>query len=98
MQQKNTKDVLHHTYKVGPPSKPNGSAKEPITEDQHEGPNVSQPEEGKAGGGSPGVGRTPGSAKPRWVPVQVNFDVEYPLRFLKAMAKVSIWRYGWNRP
>jgi hypothetical protein len=26
----------------------------------------------------------------------VNFDVEYPLRFLKVMAKVSILKYGRN--
>jgi hypothetical protein len=39
-----------------------------------------------------------GSAEPRWTPAQVHFDVEYPLRFLKAVAKVSIHKDGGNRP
>jgi hypothetical protein len=46
----------------------------------------------------PGVSRTPGLAEPRWTPIQVHFDVEYPLRFLKVMAKVSIYKDGGNRP
>ena len=36
-----------------------------------------------------------GSAEP---PVQVHFNVEYPLRFLKAVAKVSIHKDGGNCP
>jgi hypothetical protein len=67
-------------------------------EDQHQVPPVSCPEEGKAGGAPPRVGRTLGSAEPRWVPGQMHFNVEYPLRFLKAMAKVSLQRDGRNWP
>jgi hypothetical protein len=39
-----------------------------------------------------------GSAKPRWTPVQVHFDVEYPLCFLKTVAKVSKHKDSGNRP
>jgi hypothetical protein len=39
-----------------------------------------------------------GSAEPRWTLIQVHFDMEYPLRFLKAVAKVSIYKDGMNRP
>jgi hypothetical protein len=51
MQKKYTEDpILRHTYKKGPPDRPNGRAKEPITKDQHQGPHGSQLEEGGAGG------------------------------------------------
>jgi hypothetical protein len=33
-----------------------------------------------------------------WTLIQVHFDMEYPLRFLKAVAKVSIYKDGMNRP
>jgi hypothetical protein len=39
-----------------------------------------------------------GLAEPRWVPVQIHFDVEFPLLFLKAVVKVSILKDGGNRP
>jgi hypothetical protein len=39
-----------------------------------------------------------GSAEPRWVPIQVHFDMEYPLLFLKVVAKVSIHKNGGNQP
>jgi hypothetical protein len=51
--------ILRHSYKEGPPGRPKGRAKARTTKDQHQGPPVSQPKEGRAGGGPPGVGRTP---------------------------------------
>jgi hypothetical protein len=39
-----------------------------------------------------------GSTEPIWPPVQMHLDEEYPLLFLKAVAKVSIQGEGRNRP
>jgi hypothetical protein len=99
MQQKYAEDpILRHTYKEGPPGRANGRIKARITEDHHQGPHASQSEEGRAEEAPPRVGRTRRSIEPRWTPVQVHFDMEYPLHFLKAVAKVSIHKDCGNRP
>ena len=46
------------TYKVGPPSRANGSATQDTREDKVQGPPVIRPEKDGGGGGSPRVGRT----------------------------------------
>ena len=46
------------TYKEGPPGRENGGATQYAQEDKVEGPPISLPEEDRAGGGSPWVGRT----------------------------------------
>jgi hypothetical protein len=54
-----TKDrLLHHTRLEGPQTRANARTKAQIIEDQHQGPPVNRPEEGKLKGGPSRFGRT----------------------------------------
>ena len=63
-------------YKEGPQIRGNRRATQDAPEDKAQGPPVSHPEEGGPGAAPPGVGRTPGSAKPGQAYVQVQLGVE----------------------
>ena len=45
-----------------------------------------------------GAGRTPGSAEPALVPIQVHFGGKTMLILLKAVLSVSMYSFGGNRP
>ena len=67
---------MSHPYKEGPLGRANGRATQDAQEDKVQGPPVSLLEEDTPGGVPPGVGRTPGSAEPGLVPIQVHFEEE----------------------